>query len=249
MKIEELKPCLYFNIKPKDLDKLYLDEAYDYRILDENWYEDNFYTAIKMGDDWYMVNDSDFPLSNCRTIEEYIEYIKNNQYEIYHYIREYSYKPEIKLNQKKLNKFKLAFDLEECEVVNYGEERDYKIEDVIRAGLFNRDNFPYYVVLIKKGTQKDERYIQGRILDDLSNTLRPPSYNETELKRALIKFDELDDKNEELIEDLKTYAERIKKCQEEIYNIDLKWLDVRTGRIRQDKEEEFYDKEVSGPFG
>ena len=249
MKIEELKPCLYFTIKKEHLDKLYSNRPGDYSFLETDLYENDFYTAIKMGDNWYMVNDSDFPLENCKTVEEYIEYIKNNQYEIYHYIRKYSYKPEIKLNQKELDKFNLVFDLEECEVVNYGEERDYKIEDVINAGLFNRDNFPYYISLIKKGTQKDERYIQANILDKLSKTLSPPSYDETELERALSKFDELDDKNEELIEDLKTYAEQIKKCQEGIYNMDLKWLDVKTGRIRQDKEEEFYGKEVSGPFG
>lgn len=238
MEIKDLKTCLYFTLPKENIEKTY-DLGNRYDLNDPEYYRNRFYTAIEHEGNWYMVNTYHFPTIKCNTIERAIRNIKRKQEEAFEEVEDYMFPCKIKLTDETLSLFEFVFDLEECKFVSLEDKDDYRDKDLYKVELFKDHPWPYYLIVAKKETKKDPRKIQGRILYDLSETIKAPRYIEYAAKEAIKELESIEGADKELNEEAKLYLSKIKEYQEELMSLDFKWLDPEDGQIKWDQQEEF----------
>lgn len=219
MKIEELKPCLYFTISDENFKKLReIDE--DCYITKSDYF--NLYTAIKYRDIWYMTSSaSTISYNSYKNLGAFIRILKDFQDCLY--IQDSA----IELTNEVLNLFDFEFDLEECKVVDYPE--DYNFKDLIFARLDIDTTIKERLILIDKNIKKTPIKKQERILSNLSEEIKPPRYNKEEAENIL---DRAKKENSEIYDELKIYIKKVKEFEEDLKRIKFKHINPRTGKAR-----------------
>lgn len=241
MNTTELRTGLYFTLPKENIEKTY-DLGNRYDLNDPEYYRTRFYTAIEHEGNWYMVNTYHFPTIKCNTIESAIRSIKRKQEDAFEEVEDYMFPCKIKLTDETLSLFKFIFDLEECKFVSLEDKDDYRDKYLYKVELFKGHPWPYYLIVAKKETKKDPRKTQGRILYDLSETIKAPRYIEYVADNAIKELESIEGADKELNEEVKLYLSKIKEYQEDINNLGFKWLDPEDGQIKWDKFEEFLNK-------
>lgn len=227
MTIKDLKTCLFFTINEDNLKQV--------QELGNKSNETKYYTTIKFKNDWYMINAKHYTNFFCKdNINDYIKSIENKQEESYYNATDFSDSFRILLTDENLKLFNFAFDLRDCIILDGREREEYKKEDVINLQLDSHLPFSTILTLIKKGTKKDNLAIQGKILETFARKTSRPSFNEKSYKEALKEFENLDDVNEELFEEFKIYANKLKEIEEEYLSIQdrLKLINIENGRLK-----------------
>lgn len=148
----------------------------------------------------------------------------------------------ITLTQNVLDLFNFAFDLRDCKALERRESQDYKKEDVFEVVLYNPG--PNMSFLVKKDTKPDAKQQQLAILRDFSDKVKAPPYYTIYHENLLKELEEIEGKNEVLVEEIRAYTDKIKEFEEELENMEnnFEWFDPMTGRVKITKLDAFSNK-------
>lgn len=246
MKIEDLKVGLYFTLPEENLAET--------RKYGNNFDEEpelrnrlKFYTVIKHGNEWYMLNTLCLPYPRYEdrislkygdkvNLEKYIKQITREQDSIYEKAISYRNPCRIKLTQKALDLFDFAFDLRDCKTLVIREANDYKERDIIEVALSGPITVtgPVTQILTNKNNKPDPTQQQLAALREFSDKIKLPYFNIAALEALLENFENIEGKNEELFKEIKTYSNKIKEIKQELKIMDdnFKWFDPETGIIK-----------------
>lgn len=222
MKVKDLKPCLYFSISDENFKKLReIDE--DCHITKNDFF---LYTAVKYKDVWFMTSSaSTISYKSYKNLNTFIRIIK--EYQSCFYIQDSA----IEITDEVLDLFDFEFDLEECKVVDYPE--DYNFKDLIFARLTIDTTVKEPLILIDKNIKKTPIKKQERILSNLSEEIKPPRYNKEEAEKIL---DRAKKENLEIYNELKIYIKKVKELEEDLKRMNFKHINPRTGKAKLIKE-------------
>ena len=244
MKIEDLKVGLYFTLPEENLEET---RKYGNDFNKDCYWEDryNFYTVISHENQWYMLNTRSIPyysLEDKKDLEKYMEKITKKQDDIYMSAPLYKNPCRITLTQNVLDLFNFAFDLRDCKALERRESQDYKKEDVFEVVLYNPG--PNMSFLVKKDTKPDAKQQQLAILRDFSDKVKAPPCYTIYHENLLKELEEIEGKNEVLVEEIRAYTDKIKEFEEELENMEnnFEWFDPMTGRVKITKLDAFSNK-------
>lgn len=246
MKIQDLKTGLYFTLSKENLEKTAeYGNSYNTRFHSDQRY--TYYTAVKHKDAWYMLNTyqlSSFYVRDMQSIDEYLEKIEQNQSRFYDSTYNYCYSCRIKLTQKLLNLFDFSFDLRNYKILSKDEAKEYRRKDLLEVQLYWEHRYPNGIIITKKENTQDSRQQQLKFLDDLASSIKAPCFNQYAYDKYIQKMEDLYNANEEVLEEVKIWANKIKEMSEEISNLQDSFtcINPHYGTLKIEKLDDFLDE-------
>lgn len=245
MRIEDLKTGLYFILPVENLEKTAgYGNKYNKQYPHDQRYK--YYTAVKNKEEWYMINTyqlSYFYVKGSKNINEYLEKIEQNQTRFCHDPYNYYYTCRIELTQEVLDLFDFVFDLRNYKILDKEEAEEYSRKDLLNVQLYREHNYPSGILIAEKNTQPDVRQQQIKILRDLADSIKAPSFNHYTHDKYIDKLENLEGVDKGLLKETKIWINKIKEMSEEINKLQdsFEWINPQYGTIKWDKLEEFLE--------